>query len=209
MKLQAYLKDPCGSSSLPYWKIERVNPPAGMRVIHQRAYDVKLLQNYVDEPYFRLIHDLESIAAQRIDGIYTKTAGESDIPLLVEIINRSYEYLSVNEAQVRGFQETGVYDRELWLLAVERSTGKSVGCALADLDREVPEGILEWVQVLPEYRRRGIGRLMVNELLSRMKEKGAQFVTVSGRVNDASCPEQLYRSCGFQGRDVWHVLVPR
>ena len=34
----------------------------------------------------------------------------------------------------------------------------------------------------------------------------ARFATVSGRVDSESHPEALYRKCGFEGQDIWHVL---
>jgi hypothetical protein len=35
----------------------------------------------------------------------------------------------------------------------------------------------------------------------------ADFVTVSGRVDNRTNPERLYRRCGFEGNDVWCVLT--
>ncbi|MFR8331962.1 MAG: GNAT family N-acetyltransferase [Oscillospiraceae bacterium] len=58
---------------------------------------------------------------------------------------------------------------------------------------------LEWIQVLPEYRRRGVGQLIVRELLYRMAGI-ARFATVSGRADSESHPEALYRKCGFEGQ---------
>lgn len=45
----------------------------------------------------------------------------------------------------------------------------------------------------------------LNELLWRMKEK-VDFVTVSGKSDNKTNPEGLYRSCGFTGNDLWHIL---
>jgi len=49
------------------------------------------------------------------------------------------------------------------------------------------------------------GTYIVSELLFRMKNS-AKFATVSGKCNDSSCPEMLYRKCGFTGSDIWHIL---
>lgn len=76
---------------------------------------------------------------------------------------------------------------------------------MADFDSEMQEGIIEWIQVLPEYRGKKIGQMLVNDLLLRMKPM-ARFATVSGQVNNLSSPEKLYRKCGFVGNDVWHIL---
>lgn len=80
-----------------------------------------------------------------------------------------------------------------------------MGCGIAEYDREIGELILEWIQVLPEYRGKGVGRAIVKTILNR-KRGIAQFATVSGKAGGDSGPEKLYRSCGFVGRDYWHVL---
>ncbi|MBR6525201.1 MAG: GNAT family N-acetyltransferase [Clostridia bacterium] len=85
------------------------------------------------------------------------------------------------------------------------TSGKIVGCGMADFDSQMQEGIIEWIQVLPEYRGKKIGQLLVNELLLRMKTM-AKFATVSGQMNNPSSPEKLYRKCGFVGNDIWHIL---
>ena len=83
-----------------------------------------------------------------------------------------------------------------------------MGCGIADFDAEAKEGVLEWIQVLPECRGRKAGQFIVNELLRRMADRAA-FATVSGRVNNAASPELLYRKCGFTGDDVWHILMEK
>lgn len=62
--------------------------------------------------------------------------------------------------------------------------------------------------MLPEYRGRGVGQSIVNELLRRMQGR-ADFATVSGKVNNLTRPERLYRRCGFTGDDMWHILTQR
>ena len=134
------------------------------------------------------------------------TAATADIPTLADIINRSYTDLSVTIPQLEGYTRTEVYCPALWVMAVDRSTSTVVGCGIADLDREVGEGILEWIQVLPEYRRQGIGQAIVTKLLRRMAGI-ADFATVSGKVNNITQPEKLYLRCGFTGDDIWHILT--
>jgi ribosomal protein S18 acetylase RimI-like enzyme len=76
---------------------------------------------------------------------------------------------------------------------------------IADFDAEIKEGSLEWIQVLPSKRGLGLGKMLVNELLQRLKSK-ADFVTVSGRVDNPANPQALYRKCGFTGDDIWYVV---
>ena len=37
----------------------------------------------------------------------------------------------------------------------------------------------------------------------------AEFATVSGKVNNPTNPQSLYRKCGFIGDDVWHILTQK
>lgn len=161
--------------------------------------------DFTDEPYFRLIHRLENIETFSLDGFYARTAEPGDIPLTVDLINKSYTDISVSREQISALTRLEVYDKNLWIIVYDKKTDSAVGCGIADFDSEAREGVLEWIQVLPQYRGRKIGRLIVGELLCRMVGK-ADFATVSGKVGNASKPEILYRKCGFTGNDVWHVL---
>lgn len=208
MTVQDYLRDPCGALSIPYWKSKTVAIPPFMRIVHQRDWDKSLLVRYADVPYFRLRHDLKSISANEAGPYICKTAAPEDIPLLADLINRSYTDLSVTCEQLMQYTHTEVYAPDLWIIVYDAESAEPMGCGIADFDGQAREGVLEWIQVLPQYRRRGVGQVIVNELLRRMTDR-ADFATVSGKAESASRPEQLYRSCGFVGDDVWHILTKR
>lgn len=204
--IEAYRADPCGTLSIPFWKNKGISVPPHMRIVHQRDFDASLCARYRDDPYFRLKHDLKNISTAGSDAFVCRTAQEDDLPLMADLINRSYTDLSVTEAQLRGYRATSAFAPDLWIIVCDPQTQACVGCGIADLDPEAREGVLEWIQVLPEYRGRGAGQFIVNELLRRMAPH-ADFATVSGRVNNETKPEMLYRKCGFTGSDVWHILI--
>lgn len=204
MLLQEYLQDPCRKLSIPYWKNKSLQIPDNMRIVHHDDFDKKLFSSYHDEKYFRLIHKLNNVQSTPIEGFSVRTADASDIAIIVNIINKSYTDLSVTMEQILSYTKTEVYDKNLWIIICESNT-QAVGCGIADFDNEAKEGILEWIQVLPEYRGRGIGKMIVNELLCRMKN--ADFATVSGKIDNSTNPEKLYRSCNFMGTDIWHILT--
>lgn len=203
-----YLKNPCGTYSIPYWKQKRIQIPENMKILHDREFEQELLLEYNEEKYFRLMHDLKDIKQAVSNEFYIETASVKDIPLLQDLINRSYDDLSVSYDQLLSYTKSEVYDENLWMIVYEKETDKPVACGIAEFDREIKEGVLEWIQVLPEYRGRKIGQLLVNELLTRLQRK-ADFVTVSGKVDNLTKPELLYRKCGFTGEDIWHVLTKK
>ena len=208
LTLDEYLADPCGCSSIPWWKAKTMVLPETMQLLHNRDYDPGLTLLWQDQPYFRLYHDLGGIDPVCPPGIRLVTASPRDIPDIVHIINASYTDLQVTQEQIYSYTRTPVYAPALWMMAEECATGRPVGCGIADYDPEARELVLEWIQVLPAFRRRQIGRALVCGLLSRHPQE-ARFATVSGQVENPANPQALYRRCGFVGTDIWHVLRKR
>lgn len=200
-----YGKDPCRAASIPYWKAVRVTVPEDMKILHEADFCKELLERYVDTPYFRLKHDLllwEPPVLPKGYSLRPATAEE-----FADHIHACYGN-GMTAAQVEGFTCREVYCPALWLAICEKKTGKIVATGIAELDREMGEGVLEWIQVSQGHRGRGLGTYVVRELLWRMKDM-AKFATVSGRCDHPEKPEKLYRKCGFTGIDIWHILKRR
>lgn len=197
-----YLLDPCRASSLPYWKTVTVQIPEEMQILHESDLRDAPSGSETSVRYFRLIHRLCGLERPSVPEGYTV------IPLTPEMgaahISQCYEEISVSASELAANRSRKVYDETLWLAVRELSTGMIVASGIGELDRELREGVLEWIQVSPRSRRKGLGAFLVRELLCRMKAK-ADFVTVSGKADDPSRPELLYRSCGFTGNDVWYI----
>ena len=205
LPIQRYLADPCGASSLPYWKLKEIVIPERMKIVHDRDYDALMFPDDEDEPYFRLFHDLKTIGAHTAQDVEIIAAPHA-INEFVNLINASYQDVRVTAEQLAHDQQTIAFRPDLWVLMKEKETGKVLAGGIAAYDREAHELSLEWIQVLPPYRRRGYGQLIVNHLLQAMQGE-ARFATVSGQVNNPFCPEAFYRKCGFSGCDVWHILM--
>lgn len=97
-----------------------------------------------------------------------------------------------------------VYNPKLWIWIINKETKKKVALGIADMDRDIGEGALEWVQVDSNFRGYGLGKALVNELLRRIALIG-NFTSVSGELDNQTQPERLYRSCGFKGDRIWHI----
>lgn len=203
--LTEYLNNPCGTLSIPYWKAKNIVIPPDMKILHNNDFSAEILSEYTDEKYFRLYHSLKEIPKVITNDFEITTATRKDIKTIVQIINDSYTDISVNKELIKSYTKTPVYNEELWIMVKEKVSDKYVGYGLADYDTETKELILEWIQVLPQYRGKKIGQLIVTELLFKMKDV-ADFATVSGKVDNVTNPEALYRKCGFAGNDVWHIL---
>lgn len=198
-----YLIDPCRTSSIPYWKAKSIAVPKNMLILHHDEFDETNFPEYTDEPYFRLIHDLKGLSVPMLPQGYSLY--EATLSDFAAHINSCYDNIGISETELKAYTTRPVYDAALWLSVRDNQTGNIAATGIAELDREIGEGVLEWIQVSKDARGKGLGRYIVSELLLRMKD-AARFATVSGQCNNPANPEKLYRRCGFIGPDVWHIL---
>ncbi|AUD63298.1 hypothetical protein BK010_06730 [Tenericutes bacterium MO-XQ] len=183
-----------------YWKYLLFNQPPNIDVFHESYYREDDLYNHV-EKYFRLIHYLEKPLKPHQSISDIKIA--QDMKDLILQINHSYsnERITVNIEDVERWTNHPTYDKSLWVKMVVDCC--MIASGIAEYDENTKEGIIEWVQVSPEYQRQGYGRMIVEELLYRLSKK-ADFVTVSGRLYNDTNPKLLYESCGFEGSEIWY-----
>ena len=200
---ERYLRNPCGTLSTAFWKGEFFPNPEGIQISHERDLPGN---NIPCARYFRLIHRLvECQEAVLPDGFaFRKVNLPDEAGTVADFINRCYEGYAQTQQNVLKWAGHPVFDNELWIFIWDEVENTPAALGIADFDGDIGEGSLEWIQTLPDYRGKGLGRAIVLELLSRLKGK-ADFVTVSGEVENASNPEALYRKCGFVGSDIWLV----
>lgn len=203
---EEYLINPCKASSLPYWKAKSIIIPVNMKILHQDDFTESEYWQYMDEPYFRLSHDLQGLSAPVLPQGYSIC--KATVRDFVAHINSCYDGIGITESELRSYAERPVYDATLWLAVKDDQTGKTIATAIGELDTEIGEGVLEWIQVSKNHRGKGLGIYLVSELLWRMKDV-AIFATISGQCRNPTNPEGLYHRCGFSGSGVWHILRKR
>ena len=202
MEAEAYKKDPCRASSLPYWKIAQTVIPPHLRIIRDDEM-TEAVDAGTDDPYFKMIHCLNTVSdAALIDGFVLASADPEE---LATHIRECYAAERITADALRAYTHTPVYSADLWIAVRDRATGRIAASGIGALDTRIGEGVLDWIQVSPAYRRKGLGAFIVCELLRRMRGKAA-FVTVSGRINNPTGPMALYQACGFTDPVIWHVL---
>ncbi|WBW96951.1 GNAT family N-acetyltransferase [Oceanirhabdus sp. W0125-5] len=159
------------------------------------------------EPYFKLAHNHEQIQESEVpDGFYIKNVDiKCELEQVSELICKCYEHIKPDTNEVKRWTQHEVFNKNLWIWVIDKNTEKPAALGIADVDTTIREGALEWIQVLPEYQGKKLGKTLVLELLNRLKDI-ADFTTVSGEVDNKTNPERLYRRCGFEGEDIWYVL---
>ena len=188
-----------------FWRIfEKSN----FMIIHNDYFQQLEAAGYsLVKPYFRLAHDNKIISLYFLSNdFYIKESyPEKEFSETSDFIGKCYKDLHPSAETVKSWANHKVFDRNLWIWIMDNHKNIPVALGIAEIDNTVPEGALEWIQVLPEYQGRGLGKVLVLELLNRLKGR-VEFTTVSGEVNNETNPERLYRSCGFKGNDIWWLL---
>lgn len=185
-------------------------------MIHGDYYEQINAQGYrMVKPFFRIKHDHKDIPAYALpNDFYMKDSHPNkECTAISDLIGRCYQDLHPSPDTVRSWSTHPVFDQNLWIWIMDKHTDSPAALGIAEFDRSVPEGSLEWIQVLPKYQGQGLGKALVLELLQRLSDRAA-FSTVSGQASSCRCPqtlrlaspERLYRGCGFTGGDVWWLL---
>lgn len=201
MDLNQYKENPCKTSSLPYYKAMRFKMPENIKEMHCNHIPE------MGETYFRLIHHLENLDEVIIpEGFELSIVNTNDAFACEELrlfVNSCYSNISLKSDQLIEMVNSPLFDPNLWII-IRNSKQEIVAAAISELDRDVPEGVLEWIQVHESYRGLGLGKAIILTSLHYFDEKVA-FVTVSGECHNVHKPDLLYRACGFEGNDYWNI----
>jgi len=200
-----YLCNPCKTLATAFWKEHHFPKPKGISIsLVKEQYDDISLNKGVQ--YFRLIHYLDVCQEAILPSGYAfkEVLLPNDVERVADVINKCYEGYSQSAENILRWTKYPVFDNNLWVFVWDIASNLPVALGIADFDSDIKEGSLEWIQVMPQHRGMGFGKAIVLELLSRLKGR-ADFVTVSGEVENATSPEQVYRRCGFVGDTVWAV----
>ena len=202
---QDYLRDPCKASSLPYWKTNIAPIPDDLLILRDDEF-AKNNSYGTDDPYFKLIHHLENVDRYPLPEGYTVI--QCSFADYADHILECYDGADMSAEILREYKNYPVYDPGLWIAVSDRKQDKIIASGIAEYDPGMGEGILDWIQVSPAYRRKHLGKFIVSELLHRLQGK-ADFVTVSGQMNNPDHPLALYESCGFTDLTIWHIITKR
>jgi len=125
---------------------------------------------------------------------------------LVDLVNRCYvDSPRFSPVAVNGFEELRAQPRfrpELLLIAY--LNGRPVGLCLALLKQGEPRAWLEWIGVLPEYRRRGVAKALLERCLDSLRSAGAKELLVGSVELDDRGARGFLESQGF--REGFHQL---
>lgn len=190
---------------LGLWPLEKISKDLDL------SYDMMVFDHQLDkstdydeEIYFKLSIKSEDIVEDHSNTRYDfKTVTFDEAKEVSDFINRCYESTDVTEGRVKSWMQSPLHFPQACIWITDSSTGVKQGLGIAEKDSEINEGALEWIQIHPDHQGKGLGKLLVGEMLSRMKAS-CDFISVSGLTSEHA-PERLYRACGFAGDRLWYV----
>jgi GNAT superfamily N-acetyltransferase len=145
---------------------------------------------------------MENEAVDFADGISIRLVKSWDDEPIVELY-RSAGWWS-DDMDTSRLQEliSGSY---LFALAVDASTGKPVGMGRV-LSDGIADAYIHDVVVLDQWRKRGVGSMVVSALMEGCRRRGITWVGVVAQPGS----EKLYRSLGFEPME-GHIpmMLPR
>lgn len=177
-------------------------------MIHEELFTSEFGQYFtIINSFFRLKYTAKSVSLYPLrDGYAFKPVNLlTDLELVAEVIGKCYENIKPKLTDVINWTKRSVFRENLWVWVWDTKQNHPAGLGIAEYDSHIREGDLDWIQVLPEYRNQGLGKVIVTELLARLTPI-SDLITVSGEVHNLTKPEDLYRSCGFEGNDIWLLL---
>lgn len=96
---------------------------------------------------------------------------------------------------------------ELCIIAVPKGGDEPIGCVVGKIDQEemmvmgeptqVQTGYIGMLAVQSSYRRQGIGKALVRQVLQRMKSMGCKSATLETEVSNVTAQRLYQDSFGF------------
>ena len=180
-----------------------------MALIHQDYLHAFPSQRFLlRTPYFRLIRRQDETGSRLLvpTGFSIVEVNiQQEHEQVARFIGQCYQDIHPTADTVLGWSRHPTFDPALWIWVFDNAKGVPAGLGIAEIDTEISEGSLEWIQLLPDYRGMGLGKVIVQELLFRLGKR-VRFTTVAGEIENKTNPEALYRSCGFIGNDIWWMF---
>lgn len=139
---------------------------------------------------------------------FQKDADEDSYVRLFNTAFSSYEDMrSVTLQEVKIIENAPSFNLDGLLLA--ESDGQIAGMVQAHVDehREEKKGFIQYLAVLPEFRRKGLAKKLLSTAIACLKDKGMRIATAWAQTDRTICMH-IYESYGFK-RVRTHSLMKR
>lgn len=201
-RLEFYWSDDKDRFVLPKDRLQALE----LLVLHEDFYRLiaKDLEGYKVVKSHPLIYDLAfgqgSIHCEDFYVTDFDFDKEQDFAAAAELLNRCYKDANHDADEIAGWRRQPVFDDTLWIWARKKGSNERVGLGISTYQESIKETYLDWIQVLPIYQRKGIGKMLVGETTNRAIDK-SDIIRVTGMVDG------FYEKCGFERTDSWRIIT--
>ena len=141
-----------------------------------------------------------------------REARDSDVDALVDLVvrlkrlNSEFDPLFSTRSdcaeRAREYLLNALRDSKSHLVLVAEDMGKIVGVLKADIRERLfyspsIEGAIVDFYVMPEYRRKGLGKMMLERAITMLRERGAQLITAEFPTQN-QIAVNFYNKMGFR-----------
>jgi GNAT superfamily N-acetyltransferase len=201
-RLEFYWSDDKDRFILPQDRIQAFE----LLVLHDDFYRLiaKDIKGYKVEKSHPLIYDFAfgqgSIHCEDYYVADFDFDNEQDFVTAAGLLNRCYPNHSHDAEEIVEWCDQPVFDASYWIWVKTKGGNESVGLGISTYQESIKETYLDWIQVLPMYQRKGIGKMLVGETVNQAIEK-SDIIRVTGMVDG------FYEKCGFRGAESWCLIT--
>lgn len=155
--------------------------------------------------YYPLSYEQDSVWNERTNNnICIVTIDKKNTNSLADIADIINETMNGNLSpkSIETWIESRVYTPNLWVGAIDKKTNDLVGVGISTYNPTVKETDLDWFYVRKDYQGCGVGRILVQETISRCRKK-SRIIRVAGMA------DEFYEKCGFVQKDRWYYLTQK
>lgn len=221
-----YQQDPTHTLPIPYWKHKQTSVREDMVIVSDEKFNEVLYREFIDTKYYRLEHDLLNLKLGKIGSHYSfSTYKTNDTFNIYNLIKECYKEDELQFEKIERLVKDETFNNLLCVFLycdkyymIEKNIVninkigprkekklKPIGMIMANFDEETKEASIEYLCIIEKYRKKGLGKLLIQEILLRISNI-AEFATVTYPIESEYNLDNLFRSCGFTGDAVWHVL---
>ncbi len=180
--------------------------------------------DYFDSKIMRMKHDLHNLTSSKINkNLSFKSSTfepyEDENKYFIDDLYTLMKEISLVSDEdfdhITKVIKDNNYDTELCFILYTAKPYRSisqkrkrypVGFCYATLDKTIGEATIEAFGIIPELRKKGYAKIIIEELLLRLANLDAVFMTVQFPLYDDHILEKLFKDCGFTDEYVWHIL---
>lgn len=105
-----------------------------------------------------------------------------------------------NPDRIKRWTALPAFDPSLWIWIKDVEADRLVSIGISGYHREMRETDLDWIEVDAEFRNRGIGRILLSEIVNRS-------IARSNVIRVGGVADGFYKKCGFYERELFGVAI--